>query len=154
MSVSHGGTKRRKYKAWIRASERIHNLVDECHKKITKWLFDTFQTLIIPKLDFNQFSSKKTSKMVKNKMKLWRHCSFINRLKDKQRLYPSTRLIIPQEDYTTMTCSSCGCLHRKIGRSKTYICQNNKCQKIFDRDVNSGKNILLKLLTETTSVVL
>jgi transposase len=154
ISKSKGNHKRRMKKAWIRLSNRIHNLVDDFHKKTAKWLLDNFTTLIIPKLDVNQFSKKKTSKTTRNKMRLWRHCSFINCLKNKQRFYPKSQLIIPSEEYTSMTCSHCGCEHKTLGRNKTFLCPNPTCQRIFDRDVNASFNILLKTLTETTDVVL
>ena len=132
-------------KAFKRLSLRIRNLVDDCHKKIARWLYQHFQVIIIPKLDVNKF---KNSKYVRNRMRLWRHCAFVERLKHLQRLYPSSSLIIPTEEYTSKTCSHCGTQNPGLGRSKIFNCPNPTCQKIFDRDVNSGLNILLKVKTE------
>lgn len=115
---------------------------------------ENFSTIIVPKLDVNQFSKKKMNKSTRNTMRIWRHCSFMTCLKNMQRRYPLCSVINPPEDYTSMTCSCCGCLNHNLGKSKTFICPNLKCQQIIDRDVNASLNILLKLLTETTSVVL
>jgi transposase len=154
MTRMTGRHKRSLKKAWIRASKRIHNLVDDCHKKISKWLLEHFTMIIVPKLDVNQFSKKRTSKSTRNKMRLWRHCSFTTCLDNMQRRYPLVSVLHPTEEYTSKTCSNCGSQHPTLGRSKTFICPNPNCQRIFDRDVNSGLNILLKTLTETTNVVL
>jgi len=154
ISKSTGRHKRKMKQAFIRLSERIHNLVDDFHKKTAIWLLRNFTTIIIPKLNVNSFNKKKTTRMTRNKMRLWRHCSFIELLKNKQRAYRESRLIIPTEEYTSKTCSNCGCLHPTLGTNKTFVCPNKECHRIFDRDVNASKNILLKTMTETTSVVL
>jgi transposase len=154
MSKETGRRKRRMRKAWIRASKRIHNLVNDFHKKTAGWMLKNFNILIIPKLDVNQFRKKKTSKSTRNKMRIWRHCSFIDCLKNMQRRFPSCSVIIPTEEFTSKTCSHCGCLHQTLGRNKTFQCPNPTCQQIFDRDVNASLNILLKTLTEATSVAL
>ena len=153
MSHSNGRKKRRMYKAWIRLSQRIHHLVDDLHKKIAKWLFDNFQTIIIPKLDVNQFSGKKTTRATRNKLRIFRHCSFVERLKNLQRWYPATNLVIPTEEYTSKTCSQCGSQHPTLGSNKIFHCPNPKCQQILDRDVNGSLNILIKVLTESTNKV-
>ena len=83
----------------------------------------------------------------KNKIKAWRHCAFIDKLKFKWNEYPDRQVIIPTEEYTSMTCSECGTLNRQLGDSKIFICLN--CDSVFDRDVNAGKNILLKTVCST-----
>lgn len=47
------------------------------------------------------------------------------------------------EAYTTKTCSCCGEIYN-IEAEKIYKCENKKCKMILDRDVNSGRNILMK----------
>lgn len=140
--------KNRIRRAFKKMSYKIKYLVDECHKKTTRWLFENFDCIIIPKLDTNSFCRKHMSKLTKNKIKVWRHCSLIERLITKQREYPRTQLIIPSEEYTSKTCSQCGCLHRQLGSNKEFKCPQPACQCIFDRDVNGSFNILLKTLTD------
>ena len=134
-----------------RSYRKIKNLVDECHKKVTAWLFQNFDCIIIPKLDTNSFCRKNMNKLTKNKIKVWRHCSLIERLKNKNREFPETKLIIPTEEYTSKTCSRCGELHKNLGKSREYHCQNSECKTILERDVNGSMNILLKYLTEISN---
>jgi IS605 OrfB family transposase len=135
-------------KAFNKVCEKIRNLINDCHKKIAKWLLSNFEYVIIPKLNTGSFLQKKMSKKVKNQIKAWSHCSFIKRLKMKNREYPNTKVIVPTEEYTSKTCSSCGEIHNKLGSNKTFNCPN--CNLQFDRDANASLNILLKIVTETS----
>lgn len=54
------------------------------------------------------------------------------------------RVVLVDEYFTTQCCSKCGNLWPSIGDSKTYICQNNNCNHISDRDINASKNICMK----------
>jgi transposase len=144
--------KNRIKKAYKKSCNRIKDLVSECHKKSTKWLLDNFDTILVPKLDTNGLcrnkKGKKISKRTKSKIKVWRHCEFINRLTFKASCdYRKNRVIIPPEDFTSKTCSSCGALNGGLGSSRTFKCP--RCCKCFDRDINAAKNILLKYITET-----
>jgi transposase len=142
-------TIRRMEQAKIRISHDIENLVDDAHKKIAKWLFVNFKYIVIPKLETNKLCRKKgTSKKVKNMIRLWRHCAFIDRLKFKIKEYPGRKLIIPTEEFTSKTCSNCGFVKQDLGRDKTYNCNN--CKAVFDRDINGAKNILLKTVDEVS----
>lgn len=143
--------KHRIRKAFKRMSYRIKHLVDECHKKLTHWLFENFDYIIIPKLDTSAFCRKNMSRKVKNKIKVWRHCSLIDRLHFKQREYLDSTLLVPSEEYTSKTCSHCGSLNHSLGRSKEFVCPEPSCQRVFDRDVNGAFNILLKVLTQQIS---
>lgn len=134
-----------KYKKAINIlSLKQTNLVNEAHKKISKWLLENFDYIILPKLDTNSFCRKTMNKKVKNKIKAWRHCSFLDRLKFKNLEYPNVYITSPTEEYTSKTCSGCGFIHENLGSNKTFNCP--QCCKIFDRDVNAAKNILLKCL--------
>jgi len=145
--ATHGRhNKNRIRRAFRKAGIRIDNLVSECHKKIVHWLFDNFDCIIIPKLDTNGLCRKRLSRQVKNKIRVWKHCSLIERIKNKCREYPETQVIIPTEEYTSKTCSSCGCLNEYLGSSEVFKCPS--CHEEFDRDVNGAFNILLKVLTE------
>ena len=142
------GNKNKIRKAFKRLCRRIRNLVDDFHKKTVHWLYENFNIIIVPQLDTLGLCRTKLSKKVKNKIQVWSHGRFIQRMKMKHREYPSTHLIIPSEEYTSKTCSSCGQLHQKLGQNKTYQCPNPSCQKVFDRDVNGAFNILLKTMTD------
>ena len=135
-------------KALKRISIKVKNLVDECHKKITAWLFKNFDVIILPKLNTNSFCQQNISKKVKNKIKTWRHCSLLDRIKCKNREYPETVVLSPTEEYTRKTWSHCGWIYFQLGSNKEYVCSQTDCRSVFDRDVNGAFNILLKTLTD------
>jgi transposase len=140
--------KNRIRKALWSASARIKNLVDDCHKKTAHWLCENFDWIVLPRLNTNQFCRKKMSGYNKNSLKVWRHCSFIERLKMKLREYPNSHLIIPTEEYTSKTCGHCGNINIHLGCSRNYHCPS--CDRELNRDVNGAFNILLKVLTEVS----
>ena len=72
-------------RAYLRIGERIYNLVDELHKKLTKWLLENYKYIFIPRLNFHK--CKKLNSKSKAKMASYRHCSFLDRLINKSREY-------------------------------------------------------------------
>jgi IS605 OrfB family transposase len=68
---------------------------------------------------------------------------FKQRLLYKAALYNKKVILVP-EQYTTQCCSACGTINNNVGSSEIYKCKNNNCKKIFGRDANSSKNMLLK----------
>ena len=140
-------SKKRRYrmkKAFLRMNERIFNLVDELHKKLTKWLINNYSYIFIPKLNFHKI--KNMDKKSKCKMASLRHCSFVDRLKNKTRENPGVFVLEVKEDYTSITCSECGSLHSNLKNKDIYYCSS--CNKTFGRDINASKNIMLKFFTE------
>jgi putative transposase len=130
-------------KAFRRINMKIYNLVDDCHKKLAKYICSNYNYVLIPKLNFHNF--KNLNKSAKNKMIAWRHCDFVKRLQNKSREY-NTKVIVVEEDYTSMTCTNCGCINNNLGSSKDFNCSN--CNINIDRDINGSRNILLKYITE------
>ena len=55
------------------------------------------------------------------------------------------KLILVNEALTTKSCSCCGSINDKVGKSEEYNCPN--CSLKLDRDVNSARNILIKGMT-------
>jgi putative transposase len=123
---------------------RIRNLVDELHKKVTKWTCENYITIFLPKFETQRIVFRRhriiNSKTAK-KMLSWSHYRFKSRLMNKAREYPNCRVIICGQEYTSQTCSECGYLHRKIGGAK-FKCPG--CNQESDRDFNAARNILLK----------
>lgn len=132
-------------KRYIQMCLKIKNTVDDCHKKVCKWLCKNYDIIIIPKLNFHNFSS--LSKRNKRNMILWGHCMFVDRLIDKSREYYKCKVDIITEEYTSKTCGCCGLIKTDLYASKVYNC--NRCNNVFDRDSNGARNILLKFYTET-----
>lgn len=131
-------------KAFLRSSEKITNVVQDCHKKLSKWFCQNYKTILIPKLNFQ--GTKNISKNNRRKLLSWSHCSFVDRLIHKSREYNNCKVIQVTEEYTSKTCGCCGFLKQDLGSSKTFKC--NKCLTIIDRDINGARNILLKYITK------
>ncbi|OWZ24144.1 Transposase [Phytophthora megakarya] len=52
------------------------------------------------------------------------------------------RLVECEEEYTSKTCSGCGVIKDNLGGREVFRCSN--CQAVFDRDVNTARNIFHK----------
>jgi putative transposase len=132
-------------RAGARMQCRIRNLVDDLHKKTTKWVCENYNTIFLSKFETQRMvfrSRRKISSKTARNMLTWSHYRFKTRLMNKAREYPNCRVIICGEEYTSQTCSECGYLHRKIGGSKKFKCPG--CHQESDRDFNAARNILLK----------
>jgi transposase len=44
----------------------------------------------------------------------------------------------------------CGNLWSLVGSNELYTCKSRKCNAVFDRDINSAKNILMKGIIGTS----
>ena len=60
-------------------------------------------------------------------------------------------LHVVTEEFTSMTCGRCGNLHKNLGSSKIYNCNN--CGLVIDRDLNGSRNICLKYMELVPSVM-
>jgi putative transposase len=132
-------------RAGARMQRRIRNLIDNLHKKVTKWTCENYNTIFLPKFETQKMvfrSRRKINSKIARKMLTWSHYRFKMRLMNKAREYASCRVIICGEEYTSQTCSECGYLHRKIGSSKKLKCPG--CHQESDRNFNAARNILLK----------
>jgi IS605 OrfB family transposase len=76
---------------------RIRNLVDELYKKVTKWTCENCNTIVLPKFETQNMSSKSqkkiNSKTARN-MLTWSHYRFKTRLMNKTREYPNCRVTL------------------------------------------------------------
>ncbi len=137
-------------KAKKRLEKRVRNCVSYLHYKSAKILCDNFNTIYIPKMNFH--TMKNLRKLHKQKLQSLSHCYFVNLLKYKAEMYGETCTIKEvQENYTTRTCSVCGFMY-DVGRSRIYKC--NECFSILDRDINAGKNIMIKYFTDLLKKVI
>lgn len=135
-------------KAARRIRKKIQNLVDEVHKKLTKWLVSSYETILLPKFETSNMvtrAQRRIGSKTARQMLTWSHYRFQQRLLNKSREYCSTQVIICDEAYTSKTCGCCGKLNEKLGGSKTFHCPS--CRVTMDRDVNGARNILLRYLT-------
>lgn len=135
-------------KAAARIRQKIRNLVDELHKKLTKWLVSNYETILLPKFETSNMvtrAQRRIGSKTARQMLTWSHYRFQQRLLNKTREYRNSQVIICDEHYTSKTCGRCGELHEKLGSNKTFHCPH--CGVTMDRDVNGARNILLRYLT-------
>lgn len=144
-------------RALLRMYDRIHNLVDELHKKLSLWLCRNYRTILLPSFETQQMVSsidRKISNKSARMMMTMSHFRFRQRLINKAREYPGCSVIICNEAYTSKTCGECGVMHETLGGNKEFRCKS--CGQRSDRDFNAARNILLRYLVTkkngTTSV--
>lgn len=145
--------KRYKYqKAARRIRKKIRNLVDEFHKKFSRWLCENYDIILLPIFETQrmvQRRNRKISSKTARSLLTWSHFRFRTRLLHKTREFPNCKVILCNEAFTSKTCGECGHLHQKLGGSKDFVCPN--CHQESDRDFNASRNILLRFLTSQTS---
>ncbi|KAJ3080568.1 hypothetical protein HDU99_008025 [Rhizoclosmatium hyalinum] len=140
---------KRMKKAWLRMSKRIQDLVSEMHKKLALFLVQSYTHIYIPRLDFRHF--KRIGKQYREKMATFSHCKFVDRLKDKVREYLNTKVFDKiTEEYTSKTCTNCGCLDLNLRNKEVYSCIH--CGTVIGRDFNGARNILLKTMKEVSAL--
>lgn len=141
MTMLSSKKKRNHRRALLRINYRLKNLINDAHRRVIVFLTKNYKEIHIPKLNFHNLG--KMSKKTKAKTVAWNHCLFVDRLVSYSASQ-KTNVIVCTEEYTSKTCSSCGNLKNNLGSNKTYNCSS--CNKVFDRDINAAKNILLKSL--------
>ncbi len=142
----------KKYKmsiALLRMNRKIQNLVNDYHKKTTKFLTSNYNYIFIPKLNFH--TCKKLNKKNKQKLASLRHCDLVDRLINKSREIRNCKVEIVNEAWTSKTCSNCGTCKDALSKTtRIYDCYN--CGLSTDRDVNGSINIMLRYFTKRVSV--
>jgi putative transposase len=125
--------------------QHIHDLVDECHKKIVRFLVNNYDVILLPSFNVSgmvpRINRRISSKSVRQ-MLTWGHYRFKQRLLNAVREVPRCRVFIVNEAYTSKTCGACGTINYKLGKSKTFWCSN--CPYVADRDFNGARNVLLR----------
>jgi putative transposase len=79
-------------RAGARMQRRIQNLVDELHKKVTKWICENYNTILLRKFETQRIvfrSRRKINLKTARKMLTWSHYRFKTQLMNKEREYPN-----------------------------------------------------------------
>jgi putative transposase len=132
-------------RAWRKMQWRVHNLVDEAHKKIVKFLCANYEVILLPSFETQRMivrNARKIGSKTARALITWSHYRFKQRLLFKRQEYPWCKVIICDETYTSKTCGGCGRLKHDLGAAKHFHCQ--ACGFSCVRDVNGARNILLK----------
>ena len=128
----------------LKVRENIRNKVKDLHWKFAKFLCSNYNTILLPKFESQHMISKedrKISSKTARSICTYSHYLFQQRLIHKSREFPWCNVVIV-EDYTSVTCGSCGKYNHKLASSKDFNCPN--CDYKSDRDINASRNILLK----------
>ena len=133
-------------KLLLKVNKRITGFVEELHWKTIKFLTDNYKNILIGDLSTKGIVCNNTSVLTKHNKELAYAFSFYNfrqrleyKCKEKKCIY-----IKVNEYYTSKTCSKCSNYNENLGSSKIYDC--NICKSIFDRDVNSCRNMIFKCI--------
>lgn len=141
------GKRRRRLLGRRRAVEsRIAAIVDDAHWKLAHWLCSVADDLVVGKFYVPGIVRGCVASSTKWILLRQRHCLFRDRLRHVASQYVGVQVHMQNEAYTSKTCTHCGKLNEGLGSSKTFHCPH--CGKVFDRDANAARNIMLRWLTE------
>ena len=135
-------------KAGARIRLKIRRLIDDCHRKLAKFLVTNYRVVLLPEFETSKMvkrGGRKIGSKTARAMLTWSHYRFRTHLLQKAREYPWCRVILCDEPYTSKTCTRCSTLNHKLGGSKVFKCPT--CHHKIDRDWNAARNILLRYLT-------
>ena len=125
-------------------NKRIKGLIDEVHWKTIKFLTSNYKNILIGELSTKGIVCNNKSILKSYNKELAYAYSFYT---FRQRL--EYKCIVNKcnykgvnEYYTSKTCSDCSEYNEKLGSSKVFNCPS--CKNVFDRDVNSCRNMILK----------
>ena len=144
-SKANRQSKRNMRKATNRIRKRIRHLVDELHKKIARWLVDTFDIILLPTFETSQMTCKAGRKLHKKsarQMLTLSHYRFKQFLKHKAK-EAGCIVVDVCEAYTSKTVSWTGEIVKKLGGAK--VIKDNMALKM-DRDLNGARGIFLRAL--------
>ena len=122
--------------------KRIKNLISELHWKVSSFLVENYDTILLPDFRVSQMVGKKKrlGKMTRRLLNMFSFYKFKEKLQYKCSTY-GKKLLIVDESYTSCTCGVCGKIN-KMGGNEIYLCSS--CGLEIDRDVIASRNILIK----------
>ena len=136
---------RRRYNiAMLKIGENIRNLVTDMHRKIAKWLCYNYSHIYIPRLNFH--TMKNLNKKAKARLAAYRHCEFVDLLKNKSKQFENCHVLEVNEANSSIGCCGCGYQNKKLGKKRVFKCE--KCNITLGRDINAPTNIMLRYFTK------
>lgn len=141
--------KRNKYrkKQLNKVEKKKIDLTDSLHWNVVNHLIKTNDIIFYGDIKSHNIVKHNNNKTLNTNFNDLKFFIFKKRLLYKASL-ANKRVILTNEAYTTQCCSNCGYLKKDIKDSEKFEC--NKCKKIFGRDENSAKNIMMKGIIENT----
>lgn len=132
-------------------SKKIHNLIDDMHKRVSRDLLSKYDAIILPKLNTKSILKHEggLGNNINRKINILSHGKFHDYISWKAKTLGKV-VINQDESYTTKTCYQCGFLN-DIGSSKLYVCKH--CGHTCDRDIQSSLNILTRFMSSYSSQI-
>ena len=131
-----------KRKHLLKYEKYLSNYINDVHWQIVNNMTNRFDYIILGNFSTkNMVESDSTSKMNKrigNALKIYQ---FKQKLKYKC-LIKGCKYKEIDEYMTTQCCSNCSKVNPNIKGKKIFECKN--CNHVYDRDINSAKNIFMK----------
>jgi IS605 OrfB family transposase len=135
---------RNKKKHLLKYENYLSNYINNVHWQIANDMTKRFDYIILGNFSTkNMVETDSTSKMNKkigNALKLYQ---FKQKLKYKC-IIRGCKYKVVNEYMTTQCCSNCSRVNPEIKEKKVFEC--SECGHIYDRDINSSKNIFMKSL--------
>ena len=130
---------------------KIHNLIDELHKKIAHFLVTNFDIILLPTFETKQMTKRSARKLrtksVRQMLTL-SHYRFKMFLKHKALEYGG-RVVDVCEAYTSKTVSWTGEVVSNLGGSK--VIKSSEGHRM-DRDLNGARGIFIKTVARALTV--
>ena len=131
---------RNKRKSLIKYEVAKSHLIDTLQWNTANALVKNYDGIFLGDIKSHDIVQKGHNKSLHRTMNDLKFFKFKSRLMYKARV--TGKLVVPvHEANTTKTCSACGTIN-VVGASKHFCCTN--CLLQADRDLNAGKNILMK----------
>lgn len=150
--LSTATSKRLRYKlrkAAERARTKIQNIVNDVHKKVSRFLVDNYKVIFLPTYETSQMvlkSGRKINSKTARNMLTWAHYRFAQHLTQLAKRH-NVLVVRCNESYTSKTCPECGTIHEKLGSKPVFKCPS--CDYTASRDANGARNIMLRALQAT-----
>lgn len=147
----------RRRKNLLRAVDRIKNkvsdLVTELHHKVSRWLVDNYDVILLPTFETSEMvvrGARKIGRKSVRAMMSFRHYQFARHLENKAS--ESGKLVLRvDEAYTTKTNSFTGEVKNRGGVRKIKV-ESSDGSVWVDRDVNGARSILLRALGDSPAL--
>jgi len=131
-----------------RCFEKISDRINDLHWKTIRFLTDNYKNIVISDFKTKDILKKNyINRSVKRALNVLSHYKFRQRLLEKCE-GRGNNLFVIDESFTSKTCGRCGRINQNLGASKTFVCPY--CNYNADRDINAGRNMLLKFLSSAT----
>ena len=144
--VNNHKRRRSMRKAQRRTLQKVKQRIHDCHHKISKYLVQCYDAVLLPKFETSQMIKKGERKLrckSVRQMCTWSHYKFRQIINAKCKRY-GCHVVDCDEPYTSKTCSNCGNIKYNLKAQKSYDCAVRKSK--FDRDFNGARNIMIKFL--------